>query len=152
MLRRRRIEKLILICGLHVFVACRDQALEREAAVLTGSDPARGKAAISRYGCAACHEIPGVRGADALVGPPLPGIASRSYIGGVISNSPDYMIQWIENPPAIDEKTAMPNLGVTASSSRALIRWRWSNTRSSFQSSSCRSLTCGRLWPRTARR
>jgi cytochrome c1 len=28
------------------------------------------------------------------------------------------MIRWIQNPPAVDEKTAMPNMGVTARDAR----------------------------------
>ena len=37
----------------------------------TGGDAERGRAALRRYGCDACHLIPGVRGADGLVGPSL---------------------------------------------------------------------------------
>lgn len=85
---------------------------------MTGGDPHRGRAAITRYGCSACHTIPGVTGATALVGPPLDRIASRSYIGGVLPNTPDNMIRWIENPPGIDKMTAMPNLGVTDGDAR----------------------------------
>jgi cytochrome c len=85
---------------------------------MTGGDPHRGRAAISRYGCSACHTIPGVQGATALVGPPLDRIASRSYIAGVLPNSPDNMIRWIQNPPGVDRMTAMPNLGVTEGDAR----------------------------------
>ena len=85
---------------------------------MTGGDPARGKTAINRYGCVACHQIPGVSGAQGLVGPPLDGVARRSYIGGVLSNTPENMIRWIQNPQAVDQKTAMPNLGVTEAEAR----------------------------------
>jgi cytochrome c2 len=80
---------------------------------LTGGDAGRGQVAIRQYGCGACHTIRGVRGADGLVGPPLNGIAVRSYVGGVLTNTPDNLVRWIQNPPAVDSKTAMPNLGVT---------------------------------------
>ena len=93
--------------------ACDDGKVEREAAALTGGDPHRGRVAIGRYGCAGCHTIPGVRGADALVGPNLDRIASRTYIAGVLQNTPQNMEQWVKNPPAVDPKTAMPNLRVT---------------------------------------
>jgi cytochrome c1 len=66
------------------------------------------------YGCGACHTIPGVRGATAIVGPNLSGIASRSYIAGVLANTPENLVAWIQNPQAIDNKTAMPNLRVGA--------------------------------------
>ena len=91
---------------------------ERAAHAMTGGDPHRGRAAITRYGCSACHTIPGVQGATALVGPPLDRIASRSYIAGVLPNSPDNMIRWIQNPPGVDRMTAMPNLGVTEGDAR----------------------------------
>jgi hypothetical protein len=40
-------------------------------------------------------------------------IANRIYIAGVLQNTPDNMVRWIENPKAVNEKTVMPNLGVT---------------------------------------
>jgi cytochrome c len=92
---------------------------ERAAAEMTGGgDPARGRAAIERYGCGTCHTIPGVRGADALVGPPLSQVASRSYVGGVLTNSPENMIRWVRDPRAVDPLTAMPTLGLTEQDAR----------------------------------
>lgn len=94
------------------------ESSRRIATALTGGNPDRGQTAIQTYGCAACHTIPGINGADATVGPPLTRIALRGYIGGVIKNSPENMIRWIQNPPAIDPKTAMPHLGVTEGEAR----------------------------------
>ena len=92
---------------------------EQAAAEMTGGgSPARGREAIEHYGCATCHTIPGVRGADALVGPPLTQVASRSYIGGVLTNSPENMIRWIQDPRAVDPLTAMPALGVSGQDAR----------------------------------
>jgi cytochrome c len=91
---------------------------KKVAAEMTGGDPDRGEAAIEAYGCASCHTIPGVRGADARVGPPLDYMGTRSYIGGVLQNQPDNMIRWIQNPRAIDPLTAMPNLHVKESDAR----------------------------------
>ena len=110
--------KLLAACALAALLfgaaACRDVDGENAAAAMTGGgSPARGRAAIERYGCATCHTIPGVRGADALVGPPLTQIASRSYIGGVLTNSPENMIRWLQDPRAVDPLTAMPNVGLT---------------------------------------
>jgi cytochrome c2 len=85
---------------------------------MTGGDAARGPALMRRYGCQSCHVIPGVVGAVGLVGPPLAGIASRSYIGGVLPNAPDNMLRWLRDPRAVDPLTAMPNVGVTASDAR----------------------------------
>jgi cytochrome c2 len=87
---------------------------------ITGGDADRGRALMRAYGCGSCHSIPGVSGAAGLVGPPLGGIASRSYIGGVLPNAPDNMLRWLRDPRAVDSLTAMPNLGVTPSDARHL--------------------------------
>ncbi len=85
---------------------------------LTNADPERGRTAIRKYGCGSCHDIPGVSGAAGMVGPPLAKIAQRVFIAGVLPNEPDNMIRWIENPQAIDSKTAMPYMGVTTRDAR----------------------------------
>jgi cytochrome c len=85
-----------------------------EAASVTGGDSARGLAAISKYGCGSCHTIPGVAAAHGLVGPSLAGVGARVYVGGVLPNMPSNMMRWIRDPVGVDEKSAMPNLGVTA--------------------------------------
>jgi cytochrome c len=95
-----------------------NQADAREAAAITGGDPSRGPDLLRKYGCQSCHTIPGVVGANGLVGPPLAGIASRSYIAGVLPNAPDNMLRWIRDPKGVDAKTAMPNTGVTPSDAR----------------------------------
>ena len=94
------------------------EADAREAAAITGGDPSRGPDLLRKYGCQSCHTIPGVVGANGLVGPPLAGIASRSYIAGVLPNAPDNMLRWIRDPKEVDAKTAMPNTGVTPSDAR----------------------------------
>jgi cytochrome c len=80
---------------------------------MTGGTPARGKAAIRRYGCAACHSIPGIAGATGQVGPPLDGIANREHLAGRLSNTPENLIRWIRDPRGVQPGTAMPDLGVT---------------------------------------
>src|SRR4051812_15802160 len=58
------------------------------AEAMTGGHAAAGLTAISRYSCGACHEIPGVPGADGKVGPPLTGVAGRVIIAGRLPNTP----------------------------------------------------------------
>jgi cytochrome c len=118
-----KLSKLAAACALvsafaFAQASCSQQELKRAAMSMPGGDPDRGAAAITRYGCAACHTIPGIRGADALVGPSLEHVGSRSYVGGVLPNTPDNVVRWIQNPPQIDPLTAMPNLGVTESDAR----------------------------------
>jgi hypothetical protein len=60
------------------------------------------------------------RGRWARVGPPLAGIATRSYIGGVLQNTPANMMRWLRDPRAVDSLTAMPNVGVTLADARHL--------------------------------
>ena len=90
----------------------------RQAAAITGGNPALGPGLMRRYGCQTCHVIPGVDGADGLVGPSLAGIASRSYVGGVLTNAPENMIRWIVDPKGVDSLTAMPATGVSAGDAR----------------------------------
>lgn len=82
-------------------------------ATAAGGEPGRGKASILRYGCAACHTIPGIPGHGANVGPPLAGMAERSYLGGVLPNTPENLVRWLRNPPLVAPRTVMPNLGVS---------------------------------------
>lgn len=81
-------------------------------------DAGRGKRALQQYACVACHEVPGVTGPAARVGPPLAGIASRTMLAGVLPNSPDNMVRWIRAPQSVTPRTAMPDLGVTERDAR----------------------------------
>src|SRR5204863_3044811 len=76
------------------------------------------KKVIQRYGCGSCHRIPGISGADSLVGPSLERIASRIYIAGHLINEPNAMIAWIREPEHLRSPTAMPTLGVTEQEAR----------------------------------
>jgi cytochrome c len=98
--------------------ACNRPNTRHDAMVLTGGDPDRGVKAIGRYGCGSCHTIPGIRAANALVGPPLTRSASRSYLAGEIQNTPANMVRWIQHPRAVEQKTVMPEMGVTESDAR----------------------------------
>ncbi len=92
-----------------------------QAAVLTGGDIERGRVTIRHYGCPACHVIPGVPGADGLVGPPLAGIASRVYLGGAVPNTPENMMRWIQRPRDIAPRTAMPNIPMSEREARDIV-------------------------------
>jgi mono/diheme cytochrome c family protein len=76
-------------------------------------DPRRGKTALQQYACASCHQIPGLTGPEAPVGPPLNHMASREILAGVIPNTPENMVRWIRAPQEITPLTAMPDLKVT---------------------------------------
>ncbi|HUQ99122.1 MAG TPA: cytochrome c oxidase assembly protein [Gemmatimonadaceae bacterium] len=113
-----RLTRIAATIVLVVTAAGCDRASGDRSLLVSNADVDRGQIAIRKYGCGSCHMIPGIGGAEGLVGPPLGQIASRVYIAGVLPNEPDNMIKWIENPPAIDPKTAMPNVGVTPRDAR----------------------------------
>ncbi len=76
------------------------------AKIMTGGDPGQGRVAIRKYGCQTCHTIPGVPGANAVVGPPLTQLGGRAYVAGG-SNTPDRLVQWIQHPQHL--RSALPD-------------------------------------------
>jgi cytochrome c1 len=118
LLRPARALALLLPALAALAGACGRAEAHEEAAAITGGDPERGRAAIRAYGCGNCHTVPGVPGADALVGPSLAGMPHRAYVAGVLTNGPDNLVRWIRDPQGVDSLTAMPNLGVTERDAR----------------------------------
>lgn len=100
------------LCALLVF-ACKGHEQPKPI-----GDAAHGKQLIDKYGCAACHVIPQVEGPKGMVGPPLEHVASRQIIGGKLTNTPQNMIAWLQNPQMVDPSNSMPNLGVTPADAR----------------------------------
>jgi cytochrome c len=97
----------------------RERAETRAVAIaLTNGDPGRAPALLTRYGCAGCHSIPGVPGADGKVAAPLSGLRARVYIGGVLPNTAENLMAWIIDPPAFSPRTAMPVTGITEREAR----------------------------------
>ena len=102
--------------GAIVVMALASCAPERGTSAEANAD--RGRDLLHRYGCNACHRIPGVTDAVGTVGPPLDDIASRAYFAGVLPNSPPNLARWIEAPQSYKPGTAMPNLEVTDADAR----------------------------------
>jgi cytochrome c oxidase assembly factor CtaG len=111
---RRRAMLAVGVAGAAGIAGCQ----HAEATAVPGGDIGRGKEAIEAMGCGACHVISGIRSARGEVGPPLAGVARRAIIGGVLPNTPDNMMAWIQDPPAFAPRTTMPNLGVTPQEAR----------------------------------
>lgn len=101
-----------------VLSACTGGRAVSMASAGTGGNPARGAALIQDYGCGRCHTIPGIRAADGVVGPPLFFFSRRVYIAGEVPNTPENLIRWVRNPPAIEPGTAMPVLGLDEQQAR----------------------------------
>jgi cytochrome c2 len=90
----------------------------RAAETMTGGGVDAGQAAIARYGCGACHFIPGVVGGTGRVGPSLRGVARRAVIAGRLPNNPENLTAWIRQPQHVSPGTAMPEQGVSAQEAR----------------------------------
>src|SRR4051812_18026813 len=94
------------------------QKKTEHAIAMTRGNPDRAMEAIVRYGCAACHNVPGAQMPGGLAAVPLSGVADRLYIGGVVENTPDNLIRWIVNPKQFNPKSAMPVTGISEPEAR----------------------------------
>ena len=117
-MKRRAVPGAGLGMGLAWFTLLSACGREAPGTLTVGGDPARGKSQIAAYGCGSCHVIPGVGGANGLVGPPLSKFAHRAFIAGEVPNTSDFLVRWISVPQAIEPGTAMPNLGVSEAQAR----------------------------------
>jgi cytochrome c2 len=116
-----KIIKLTFVCAafaLFAVVSACNRDYENSVRQITGGDIARGRDAIHTHGCATCHTIPGIRGADGLVGPPLERIANRVFLAGRIKNTPENMIHWVRFPKQVDPETAMPQMEISEQEGR----------------------------------
>ena len=97
-------------------VAC-NRAESPKAAATTAPPPIgnaeRGKLLAAQYGCNVCHIVPGVEGPQGTLGPSLEGVASRPAISyNAVQNTPDNLVKYIQNPPAMNPQSTMPALGI----------------------------------------
>jgi cytochrome c len=106
---------LALAAGAVILVGC---GIGDDAVSVPGGDPERGADLIASFGCGSCHTIPGIEGADAVVGPPLTDMGRREYIAGNLPNRPAHMIRWLVDPQAVEPGTAMPTLGLSEAQAR----------------------------------
>jgi cytochrome c len=90
------------------------------ARMMTGGDPGRAPAIFRRYGCAGCHTISGIPGADGQAGAPLAELSKRVYIAGVLENRPANLVAWIVSPQRFSPQTAMPQSGISEQEARDL--------------------------------
>ncbi len=84
-----------------------------KAAGAGGGNVDAGKAAVEKYGCNACHIVPGIEGPRGMAGPSLEHLKSRPLLAGKLPNNPEMLAKWVQNPPAYNPQNAMPNVGVT---------------------------------------
>jgi mono/diheme cytochrome c family protein len=84
---------------------------------------------IQANGCAACHVIPGVPGADGRTGPPLTAMADQAYVAGVAPNTREWLALFIADPQRVDPRSAMPDLGVSEAEALLIADWLYEATR-----------------------
>lgn len=107
--------------------AIKDTLQNQETAkVMTGGDASRAPALIRRFGCAGCHDIPGVGGADGKVGGSLSDLRKRVYLGGVLNNNADNLVQWIVLPQKFSPRSAMPATGISEPEARDVAAYLYS--------------------------
>ena len=109
---------VVAICTALAVAGCAQHEKKQPVVAAATGDPAKGRLAIDKYGCIACHIIPGIQGAEGMVGPSLAHLASRPVIARKFPNNPQMLAKWLQNPPAFDPQSAMPDLGITPSDAR----------------------------------
>lgn len=113
---------MLLMVGL--LAACgRPDASTSRFRHVEGGDAARGRLVMARYQCGACHVIPEVPAAAGRAGPTLAHFGSRSYIAGRLPNTPETLMRWIQDPPALMPDARMPAMGVQEADARDMAAW-----------------------------
>jgi cytochrome c2 len=98
---------------------CEGRQEQNEGQTANG-DVRHGAQLVASLGCGSCHSVPGIAGAQGLVGPPLDHMGRRIYIAGVLRNSPDNMAAWLRDPQRFVPGNAMPNMGINEQDARDL--------------------------------
>ncbi|ULH13869.1 cytochrome c oxidase subunit II (plasmid) [Deinococcus sp. KNUC1210] len=98
------------------------QAVQAAAAALPSASNAsavRGAQVFGRVQCGACHQVRGQPSAfphSGAVGPDLTHFASRRILaGGVLTNTPEHLRQWLRNTQDIKPGARMPTLPLSES-------------------------------------
>ena len=86
--------------------------------LIPGADPERGRGLVLSFGCGACHLVPGVPGARGTVGPSLESWSGRAMLAGIMANTPQNLVPWLLDPPAMVPRTGMPAVGLSEGQAR----------------------------------
>jgi cytochrome c2 len=112
----RRVALLASLGALLVFGGCDEGGVGGRFTDI--GDPQSGALYIAQTGCGSCHVIPGIDGADGLVGPPLNQMGRRIFVAGLLRNTPENMMTWLRNPQQIVPGNAMPDMRLTEEQAR----------------------------------
>lgn len=79
----------------------------------------RGRELFAQRACVGCHTVRGVSGGT--LGPDLTHVGSRRTIAsGILPNTPENLVRWIERPDGVKPGALMPDLGLRGEDSRAV--------------------------------
>jgi cytochrome c2 len=73
--------------------------------------------------CSVCHVVPGVNGANGMIGPSLAGIAKQEIIAGHFPNTPEDMTRWILHPQLMLPGNAMADTGLSPAQAQQIVRY-----------------------------
>lgn len=113
-----------------MFAGCQDAAAVNSSVEIAATDPKevkasveRGRIALRRFQCGACHAIPGVPSANAPWAPSLAHWGRRSYIAGHLPNIEANLAAWIRQPERWAPGTLMPDMGVSEATAHDMARY-----------------------------
>jgi cytochrome c len=117
--------RALIVAALVLLAGCEKPGLNAQLDV-PGGDPSRAPQVMRYYGCPTCHTIAGVPTPTGTIGPPLKDFKKRAYIGGVLSNSADNLVQWIRDPQKFSPRTDMPKTGISEEDAKHVAAYLYS--------------------------
>jgi cytochrome c2 len=114
--RSQRLTPLAALGSILVLGGCDDSGVRTRFSEVGDSE--RGALYIQQTGCGSCHIIPGIDGAEGLVGPPLNHMGKRIFVAGLLPNTPANMVRWLRNPQDVLPGNAMPDMGLNEQQAR----------------------------------
>ncbi len=107
---------VVVVVASSLCVACAEEPIIDLS--VPGGDEERGRVAVLDLECGVCHVIPDVPGARGQVGPPLASFARHVYIAGKFPNTPDVLLRFLPDAPAMAPETGMPAIAMSEQQTR----------------------------------
>ena len=120
---------LLLICvilAVEILISAADKTPVMAKQQVPQGNIVQAPQAFAKYGCGTCHAIPGIPGADGMVGPNLEHLSQRSLLAGRLPNTPDNLMMWIQHPQHVHPGGDMPEMGVSDADARDMAAYLYS--------------------------
>jgi cytochrome c oxidase subunit 2 len=89
----------------------------------TRSPGRRGRELFLSHTCSGCHTIRGTS-ADGRIGPDLTHVGQRQDLAGLaVTNTPENMLRWIDDPQSIKPGSKMPGLHLSRDDLRSVVAY-----------------------------